>query len=120
MRDGSALRLTTNKYFTPADRMIHGVGIAPDVEVAYVRPEKSDDDEEQLKSKKNVKEIFEKVEEKIFNKEDDEIEIPEDAQKLLENDNQVQRAVDLIRALNVYQTQTKRPERTPEPAQSKT
>jgi len=30
MRDGSALRLTTAKYFTPSDRVIHETGIEPD------------------------------------------------------------------------------------------
>ena len=30
MRDGSALRITTAKYFTPSDRIIHETGIEPD------------------------------------------------------------------------------------------
>jgi len=34
LRDGGALRLTTARYYTPNGRMIHGEGIAPDVEVA--------------------------------------------------------------------------------------
>jgi carboxyl-terminal processing protease len=42
LRDGGALRLTTARYYTPNGRMIHGEGIAPDVEVAATgspRPE---------------------------------------------------------------------------------
>ena len=35
MIDGSALKLTTAKYFTPNDRHIHGNGISPDVTVEY-------------------------------------------------------------------------------------
>ena len=31
--DGSAVRLTTSRYYTPAARSIQGVGIKPDVEV---------------------------------------------------------------------------------------
>jgi len=31
LSDNSALRLTTAQYFTPKDRIIHGVGITPDV-----------------------------------------------------------------------------------------
>jgi carboxyl-terminal processing protease len=38
LKDGSALRLTTSKYFTPSGRSIHGQGIAPDVEVPFERP----------------------------------------------------------------------------------
>lgn len=33
MPDGSALRLTTAKYYTPSHKVIHGHGIDPDVEV---------------------------------------------------------------------------------------
>ena len=35
MIDGSALKLTTAKYYTPNDRHIHGNGITPDVTVDY-------------------------------------------------------------------------------------
>ena len=33
LSDGTALKLTTSAYFTPSGRNIHGVGIAPDIEV---------------------------------------------------------------------------------------
>ena len=32
--DGSALKLTTAEYFTPSGDAVHGVGLAPDIEVA--------------------------------------------------------------------------------------
>ena len=35
MMDGSALKLTTAKYFTPNDRHIHGNGITPDVKIEF-------------------------------------------------------------------------------------
>lgn len=35
LSDGDAIKLTTAKYFTPLGNYIHGVGIAPDVEVEY-------------------------------------------------------------------------------------
>lgn len=35
LKDGSAIKLTTSKYFTPNGTCIHGKGIAPDVEVEY-------------------------------------------------------------------------------------
>lgn len=33
LKDGSAIKLTTSKYFTPNGRNIHGTGLEPDVEV---------------------------------------------------------------------------------------
>jgi carboxyl-terminal processing protease len=43
LRDGSALRLTTAKYYTPSHKVIHGEGITPDCVVPM-----SDDDERAL------------------------------------------------------------------------
>ena len=33
LQDGTALKLTTAKYYTPNENDIHGVGITPDVEI---------------------------------------------------------------------------------------
>ena len=38
LEDGSAIRLTTAKYYTPSERVIHERGIAPQIEV-HMRPE---------------------------------------------------------------------------------
>ncbi len=35
LSDGSALRLTTAKYYTPSDRFIHEMGIEPDIKIEY-------------------------------------------------------------------------------------
>lgn len=35
LRDGSALKMTTAKYYTPEGRDIHGKGLTPDIEVEY-------------------------------------------------------------------------------------
>jgi carboxyl-terminal processing protease len=35
LSDGSAIKLTTAKYFTPSGENIHGEGIAPDIELEY-------------------------------------------------------------------------------------
>jgi carboxyl-terminal processing protease len=39
LRPDCAVRLTTGYYYTPAGKMIHGTGIAPDVEVAVSKSE---------------------------------------------------------------------------------
>jgi carboxyl-terminal processing protease len=38
LSDGSGLRLTTAKYFTPKGRSIHGLGIVPDIVVEIPKP----------------------------------------------------------------------------------
>ena len=38
LSDGSGLRLTTAKYFTPKGRSIHGIGLMPDIIVETPRP----------------------------------------------------------------------------------
>lgn len=34
-KDGSAIKVTTSRYYTPKGNYIHGVGIAPDIELEY-------------------------------------------------------------------------------------
>ena len=35
LSDGSAVKMTISRYFTPKGKNIHGVGIDPDIEVEY-------------------------------------------------------------------------------------
>ena len=35
LSDGSALKLTTQTYYTPSGECIHGKGIEPDIELEY-------------------------------------------------------------------------------------
>ncbi len=53
LKDGSALKVTIAKYFTPAGNYIHGKGIEPDVKVELDIPKDEDID----KSDKSEKEI---------------------------------------------------------------
>lgn len=96
LKDGSALRLTTSKYFTPAGRMIHEDGIHPDVEVPFEpRPEKEVDE-----VAKHAEEVFEQVDlqEEIENQNDKDGDGEDD----FVVDNQLARAVDLLKGLKVY------------------
>ena len=99
LKDGSALRLTTSKYFTPAGRSIHGQGIMPDVEVPFERPpeEKGKSDGEKPKGA-DAEEIFDRVESGGEKKPND----PSLAKK--RKDNQLARAIDLLKGIKVYQS----------------
>jgi len=61
LSDGSALRLTTSKYFTPLEKVIHGKGVIPDLIVES--REKADPDKELIEDAglKNKPKIAEKT-----------------------------------------------------------
>lgn len=66
LEDGDAIKLTTAKYFTPNGNYIHGVGIAPDVEVDYEYTGDKDADYEKQYDSQFVKALEEM--EKLLNK----------------------------------------------------
>ncbi len=90
LSDGSALRLTTSKYYTPLGSEIHGKGVMPDI---IVEKGKIQLERDELKPD-NAQQVFEQVE----NKENVKKEEPEDYKK----DNQIMRAMDILKALNIY------------------
>jgi carboxyl-terminal processing protease len=92
LKDGSALRLTTSKYFTPSGKSIHGEGIHPDVEVALIPVEAKEGDNDKSETSN---EIFDRLESQPDGK-------PAAAAKPL--DSQLARAVDLIKGIRVFQT----------------
>ncbi|MCD4779409.1 MAG: S41 family peptidase [Candidatus Omnitrophica bacterium] len=106
MPDGSGLRLTTSKYFTPSGESIHGKGITPDIVVGYLDSVKDEKDEEEVKEDSNVDEIFTNLElENAENPEKvKENKRAEEVRERLLNDNQVQSAISVLRGIRVYRT----------------
>ena len=110
--DGSGLRLTTSKYFTPSGISIHGVGIEPDIVVEYVDSQDQDDDDtdddekDKKKKEKDVQKIFESVEKhKKPTPDDQELTIEEKEKEVHERllrDNQVQAAISVLKGIRVY------------------
>ena len=105
LKDGSALRLTTSKYFTPSGRSIHGQGILPDVEVPFERPAKDEKEKDH-----QADDLFDRLE--------SEQPKPADAAKPGEKpsngiaakkraDNQLARAIDLLKGIKVYESKEK-------------
>ena len=94
LSDGSAIRLTTSKYFSPNGRAIHGQGIEPDIIVEEAKVELAEEEKEQ---EELAKDIFEELEEEEI-KEGLEEEIPEQYRK----DNQLMQAMDVLRAIKIY------------------
>jgi carboxyl-terminal processing protease len=98
--DGSGLRLTTSKYFTPSGESIHGEGITPDIVVERVYVEQDDIE----KKEEEIEEIFDNVE--IKDSEDPETQEldkkEKEARERLFKDNQVQSAISVIKGIKVF------------------
>ncbi len=65
LNDGSAIKLTTAHYYSPSGFDLHGIGIEPDVEIAYQAPETEDgadngdaDDNQLMKAKEVLQEMI--------------------------------------------------------------
>lgn len=106
--DGSGLRLTTAKYYTPSGVSIHNIGIEPDVVVERLEP--TDPEKADSKDKSND---IEKVFEEIDTKKDEgkkEVDKPQSAlsdkeAELLKRDrkdNQLQAALSVLKGIKVF------------------
>jgi carboxyl-terminal processing protease len=104
LSDGSALRLTTSKYFTPLNNQIHGKGVVPDIVVEEAKIEVSTKEAEQIKPQEIFEEIIEKKE--TEKKENAAKEVKEKEAKDLDykSDNQLVRAVDVLKAIKIFKS----------------
>ena len=95
LSDGSAVRLTTSKYFTPNERSIHGEGIEPDIIVEYKEFPKTEEEEV------NNLDVFDELTEKKEDK-----DLKEKKKKYREGyDNQILSAVDVLKGIIIYNEQ---------------
>jgi len=97
LADGSAIRLTTSKYFTPLGKVIHGKGVIPDVVVEEGRIELAKQAEPKVEKPEDVFEEIDKKE-KVEKEEK-----PWD----YKSDNQLMRAVDILKAIRIYKENQK-------------
>ena len=89
--NGTALKLTTAKYYTPSGECIHGTGIFPNIELKI-----SIEDEIKLIQKRSRKYSAEEIETLT----DDEKKLHKKLKKF--RDAQLDRAVDVIKALQIF------------------
>jgi carboxyl-terminal processing protease len=104
LEDGSALKLTTARYYTPKGRSIQAEGIKPDIIVKYIRPTAEDAEntawwEDRVKEKdlkghiKPAKEDGTKIDEP----QTPEVKDPSD----LVNDKQLKTAIDILKGWDI-------------------
>lgn len=106
LSDGSGLRLTTAKYYTPSGRSIQSSGIKPDILLEFVPPEENGD----RKARRFIRE--EDLEghmpgdlpvDEVRDTEDGRWDVQDEkGRELLERDNQVRHALDLLQSWRVF------------------
>ncbi len=112
LNDGSALRLTTSLYYTPSGRSIQAKGITPDIMVKKENPrgEETQGEEGMRIREKDLPRHFDNQKQDSQGKPEG-VTTQVDAKKLIEADNQVRRAMDLLKGYKIMaataQTQSK-------------
>ncbi len=108
LNDGSALRLTTSLYYTPSGKSIQAKGITPDIVVKKEIP-KSEETQGEDSMRIREKDLPRHMEnQKLETQSKGEAGAPSDGKKLAEGDNQVRRALDLLKGYKILaQTQNK-------------
>ena len=105
LSDGSGLRLTTAMYYTPSGRSIQANGIVPDVEVKFVPPVEDEGKEKaRMLREKDLKGHLpgESGEETDAEKRLEENENDKRAKQLIEKDNQIRQALQLLQTWNIF------------------
>ena len=93
LQDGSALRLTTAKYYTPSHKVIHEEGISPDILVPV-----TDEEERDILLKRTpggIESLDEKDRERVVNA----------------HDPQLERAMDLLKGITLFTERSPAPEK---------
>jgi carboxyl-terminal processing protease len=98
LNDGSALRLTTSLYYTPSGNSIQAKGITPDI---LVKREASKSEESQPDESMRIREkdLPRHMENPGNQSKDEAAQI--DAKKMVEGDNQLRRALDLLKGYKI-------------------
>lgn len=100
LKDGSAVRLTTAKYYTPSHKVIHEHGVVPDIVV----PVSEEDERKLLEQRAKANLPTEDGQEKV---------VPV-------ADIQLERAIDVIKGVKLFDKQSKQAKRPTRPATAET
>ena len=96
LKDGSAVKLTIAKYYTPDGKCIQARGIIPDVVIEYVKPVVTDEDKLKQIREKDLKGHIE------GDKEGGRDDRADKEMKDLRKDNQLKSAIDLLRSWDIF------------------
>jgi len=102
--DGSALKLTTAKYYTPNGRSIQAEGITPDITIKYQRPSEEKEAAEDRIRERDLKGH-------IKSQKENGLKTEEPAKKDHEEltlDNQIKGAIDILKSWEIFQKTAKK------------
>jgi carboxyl-terminal processing protease len=105
LSDGSGLRLTTARYYTPSGKSIQLSGIEPDIKLEFIpMTEKKEEGNPKVIREKDLKGRMdnETRDEGEENKKGKEAETEKKVKILLERDNQVRHALQLLQTWNIF------------------
>jgi carboxyl-terminal processing protease len=104
LSDGSGLRLTTAIYYTPNGRSIQASGISPDIELKFIPPPEEEKDDAAILREKDLKGHMQNQQDgpKEPEKTDEEKETEKRVKTLIERDNQVRSALQLLQTWNIF------------------
>lgn len=112
LSDNSGLRLTTATYFTPDGNSIHEKGIAPDIVIAFdasvTIPRTSEESPQETPEGEETEPQKDTLSEEQNNEQNNE-EAPEtenEMAQLIERDPQLQRAVDVLKGILIFEKRT--------------
>jgi len=105
LSDGSGLRLTTAIYYTPSGRSIQAKGIEPDIKVAFIPPkEKAEPKKPAFIRERDLKgHIKKEIPDLKENKKSG--AVPDEESRIqtrIDNDNQLRRAIQILRSWNIF------------------
>ena len=95
LNNGAALKLTTGKYYTPSGRLIQAKGISPDIEIEHVRLDAQEKEPRQIREKDLEGHI-------AGENEGEEEKGPEKKSDELQQDNQLSRAIDILKSWELF------------------
>ena len=95
----SGIRLTTARYYTPSGKSIQGKGISPDI---IVEQGEFESYEYKSYSESDLKDALDKNEDGLKNEDEQDIELSDKEQRLAK-DYQLQRALDLLKGLSIFE-----------------
>jgi len=103
LSDGSGLRLTTARYYTPSGKSIQSSGITPDIELSYIPfGEKKDEKSPRFVREEDLTHHIPNEDGKMEKESKKDLDKDDMIKELLEKDNQVRHALQLLQTWTIF------------------